>query len=64
MTNSKLLFDISSSARFNVCIAGVCNTKSTIHPKVITFAMAPLSTIFLPSPAMVMVSVAQNVFSF
>jgi hypothetical protein len=29
-------FLISSSARFLMCIAGVCNTKSTtLHPKVI-----------------------------
>ena len=59
-TNSRIVFLISSSARFLMCIAGVCNTKSTTtsSPKVITFAIAPLSTIFFPSPAIVIVSKA------
>ncbi len=62
-TFSKIVFLISSSARFLICIAGVCKTNSTTtsSPKVSTLVTAPLSTIFFPSPAIVIVSKALRI---
>ena len=60
---SAITFLISASARFFICKAGVVKTTSTTisSPKVTTFCTAPLSTIFLPSPAIEMLSNAVRI---